>query len=402
MAASTPLLESSSAQSAFDESAFDESATREPVEVLIKEARRRARRRRLVIGAVSAATIAVAAIAVTASFDDAGPTERHDTALDSAARSTDFGVFEPMRGRIVYVAGDELRAVDPADPTSVHTVALPDDLAAGMLMAAGWSADGTRLALTSEHAGKSYVMDADGTITQTPGDLGCCAFVTDPWLSPDGTTAVERVTADQLRLRHLEGGDTTRVIELAPPLGDLEGLDLPFSWVPTHAWSPDGSRIALALYRQVGTHELPSVYVVDLDTGAARELVRAEFGHIRQMTWSLNSSRLLVVAGPWRFPTTPPPGNPLLHPHEAGLYQVDVDPSARAVWASTPLPIASGHYVAATWSADGSQIAAMDFTPSGRRLVVMGADGSASRVLLDLRWDSNFTGLAWHPIPSRR
>jgi hypothetical protein len=39
----------------------------------------------------------------------------------------------------------------------------------------------------------------------------------------------------------------------------------------------------------------------------------------------------------------------------------------------------------------------MDFAPSGRRLVVMGGDGSASRVLLDLPLASIFTGVAWHP-----
>ena len=193
MIATTPLRKPASGPSEFDEavshglgdarlrepasarSAFDESATREPVEVLIKEARNRARRRRFAISAVAAATVAVAAIAVTASLDG-GPPQSQGAAVDSAAGPTSFGVFEPARGRIVYSDGLGLSAIDPDDPSSARTLDLPglstidpaDQYSAGpvaYLVPAGWSADGTRLALANEHSGTSYVMDADGELT---------------------------------------------------------------------------------------------------------------------------------------------------------------------------------------------------------------------------------------------
>ena len=65
-----------------------------------------------------------------------------------------------------------------------------------------------------------------------------------------------------------------------------------------HAWSPDGTRIAYAVEQQVGLDVVPSIFVVDLDTGITRELVGPWFGHIRHMTWSPDGPQLLVTAGP--------------------------------------------------------------------------------------------------------
>ncbi|WP_448003559.1 TolB family protein [Agromyces bauzanensis] len=363
----------------------------EPVEALIKEARQRARRRRLVIGAVAAAAVAVAAIGVTASLDGGLP-QSQGAAVDSPAWPTSFGIFEPARGRIVYTDGPGMSAIDPTDPSSVDALTLPNGM--GVLTPAGWSADGTRLALTSEHSGSSYVLDADGAITPVPNGGGCCWFVTDPWLSPDGTAVVDQVTADRLRLRDIGSGRTSRVIELHPRVADLDS-----TVGPTATWSPDGSRIAFTLYREVGEDRLPTIYVVNLDTGAVRQS-RTGFGHIRQTSWAPDSSHLLVIAGPWRMSTELPGLNPLVNPKKTGLFLLDTDATSWAGPASRPLEIASGHYVAATWSPDGEQIAAIDFAPSVRRLVVMSADGSASRVLADLPANDLFTGLAWHPAPA--
>lgn len=370
---------------------------REPVEVLFKEARRRARRRRVVAAAVAAAAGAtVAAIAVTASIDGGDPRRGQGAVLGVPAGTSSFGVFEPLRGRIVYTWGRDLRAIDPADPSSAHLVRLPDELDIAPVVS-GWSADGTRLALTSEESQEIYLMDAEGRITRTPSAMGCCGFVSDPWLSPDGTTALEFVTTETVHLRDLESGDPSRVVELEPPVGDVsEGI------LPMHAWSPDGTRIAYAVEQQVGLDLVPSIFVVDLDTGITRELVGPWFGHIRHMTWSPDGSQLLVTAGPWRASTVDTQFNPLTLPQETGLYLVGTDSSDPGS-AATPNLIASGHYIAATWSPDGDQIAAIDFaTPYIHRLVAMRSDGSAVRLLVDRMVPILFTGLAWHPGPSGR
>lgn len=391
MAVTAPLHESPSAQSAFDESAM-----REPVEALFREARRRARRRRLIIGAVLAACTIFATIAVTSSIDGTDRPPDQEAALGAPVGATPLGIFEPLRGRIVYVAGWELRGIDPADPSSVRTVELPDDPQVdrppGPWVASGWSSDGTKLALTAEFSGDSWVVDAGGGITRVPSAMGCCMFVSDAWLSPDGTSALEWVTADRLHVFDIGRSDTSRVIDLVPPVDDVSHEVL-----PVHAWSPDGNRLAYVADRQAGPDLVPSVYTADLDTGATRELVGAGFGHIRHMTWSPDGSRLLVIAGPWRA-TIPLPGrNPLTLPQPTGLYLIDVDPAAPAATPSTLEPIVSGHFIAATWSPDGDGIAAIDFSDSGRPLVAMRADGSESRILVRL-WPSHlFSGLAWHP-----
>lgn len=61
--------------------------------------------------------------------------------------------------------------------------------------------------------------------------------------------------------------------------------------------------------------------------------------------------------------------------------------------------IAPGHYLAAAWSPDGTQIAALDYSSDSRQLVVMNADGTGQRVIPDIVPSGPFTGVAWHPVP---
>jgi hypothetical protein len=170
-----------------------------------------------------------------------------------SSTSTELGVFEPVRGWIVYPVGHTLMAIDPANPASRRTLELPGGLSAGLppdanVAPAGWSAGGTRLALSDDYSGKSYVMDATGAITTVEQERGCCIFVTTPWLSPDGTTVVESNRPDQLRLRNIDDVNASRTIELNPAVG---------SWCLA-AWSPDSSRIACAVHRgEVGAEAVP-------------------------------------------------------------------------------------------------------------------------------------------------
>jgi hypothetical protein len=379
-----------------------ESDRNDSVEALIEEARRHARRRRLVQGtaAVTAIATAAAIAGVAMAPNGAEPPRGQGAAVEAPAGASPFGVFEPVRGWIVYPVGDTLEAVDPADPSSRHTLVdrsdvpgadLPHDV---ILVPAGWSADGTKLALSSEHSGDSYVMDASGAITRVGGGDGCCWFVTDAWLSPDGTTVLERPEPNRLHLRNLGDVNASRVLELEPAARDSKA-----GGVTVTAWSPDGTQIAYAVDRLEGRKLLPSVHVIDLDSGDTRIVARPGFGHIRQLAWSPDGSQVLVIAGPWRATTRVEELNPLVGPKEASLYLVDADSSAPAR-VSSPTEIASGHYVAAAWSPEGARIAAIDFSSGGRRVVSMNADGSASRVLVELPLGELFTGLAWHPEPA--
>jgi Tol biopolymer transport system component len=86
--------------------------------------------------------------------------------------------------------------------------------------------------------------------------------------------------------------------------------------------------------------------------------------------------------------------NPLTRPISTSLYLLDVDDGGSR-------HIASGHYVAAAWSPDGSQIAAVDYY-RGRHLVVMDADGTEQQTLANMigyGYDGLFTGISWHPAP---
>ena len=125
------------------------------------------------------------------------------------------------------------------------------------------------------------------------------------------------------------------------------------------------------------------------------------FDSIRQMVWSPDGSQLLLIAGSWRqHPITEPP-TPLTEPIETGLYLVSALGRTSEAWAA-PHEIASGYYVAATWSPDGDQIAAIDYAPTGRQLHLMSADGSNPQVLVELSstWNHLNNGLAWHPDPN--
>ena len=369
------------------EPAVTGSESHDPIELLIEEARTRARRRRLAYGAVAA--MALAAIASVVVLDDTGSSGRPASpAADAPAVTTPpVGDFDQARGRIVYAVEHRLEAVDPEDQSSRLTLEVPADLNrwrsdGGTVVPAGWSADGTRLALTDEHRGARYVMEEDGAVTRVPSNMGCCGFVTSGWLSPDGTTAVEHLGRQRVVLRDVDDVSATHVINREPAV-DHRG------WFG--AWSPDGSQIAYTGLRRVGTAATPAtpVYVFDLERGTTRQLAGSEFGHIRQMAWSPDGSQLVVVAGEWVRADAL--NNPLASAREASLYLVDVD-------GSDPREIASGHYVAATWSPDGSQLAAIDYASGRRQVVLMNADGSDPRVLVELPPHELFTGLAWHPL----
>jgi hypothetical protein len=318
-----------------------------------------------------------------------------------------LGVFEPLQGRIVVVNGYELEGIDPSDPTSPVTLGIPDlppvpdtaclswssascDDGATTLMPVGWSLDGTVLALESEHAGVSYLMDATGTPTRIPWeevgtDGGCCGFVTSNWLSPDGKYAA-RASGLSLAIIDLETMSVESRAELDPDefLG-REG----YGQIYSQTWSPDGAHVAFVAVAFEDNRERPTIQIYNRGNGTVRALSGSTFGHIRSLAWSPDGSQLLVIGGDMVLRA----GlslNPLTQPISTSLYLLDVE-------VGRSRPIASGHYVAAAWSPDGSQIAAIDYY-SVHDLVVINADGTDQQTLA--RMDASlFTGVSWHPAP---
>lgn len=302
----------------------------------------------------------------------------------------DLGVFEPVRGRVVFRVGSHLEAVDPANPSS-SAVIEPGDLGLEYAMPAGWSADGSKLAVTDEYNGHLYVMDQQGSLDRVPVEelpdlqFGCCDFVPSAWLSPDGTQGLAFARSGRLYILDLDDLRRSRVVEVEQ-FGWATGE---FFQNPMPVWSPDGSQAAY-VWSKGGDYRTPAVGIVDLGSGASRELISG-WGLIRQLAWAPDGSQVLMVAGR----DAPYPSrqlNPLTQPQEASLYVVDIDDGEAH-------EIAPGHYVAAAWSPDGTQIAAIDYL--GRReVVVINADGSGGRrVLATLSGGDLFTGVVWHPVP---
>ena len=368
-----------------------------------------------VAAAAALVLVAVAGIQLPGGFNIGGPvatpsvTESRppESVAPSAtdAGETDLGVFEAVRGRIVFRVGAHLEAVDPASPAS-SVVIEPGDLGLGVrAMPAGWSADGSKLAISNEYVGDLFVMDETGSLDRVrveelpePGMVGgCCQFVDSAWLSPNGSEGLGFAPpGDQgqgkLLVLDLDDIGRSRVVEVE----HLRWADGDLSLHPLPVWSPDGSQVAY-VWSKGGDLGTPAVGIIDLATGVSRQLIRWA-GHIRHLAWSPDGTQILMVAG-----AEVPHGaslNPFVSPQETSLYLVDIDDAEAH-------EIGAGHYVAAAWSPDGTRIATIDY-PGKREVVVIDADGSGGRqVLAELRGaigigaDSDlFTGVVWHPVPA--
>jgi dipeptidyl aminopeptidase/acylaminoacyl peptidase len=294
---------------------------------------------------------------------------------------SDLGVFEPMRGWIIYPTGGDLEAVNPDNPSERTKLDLP--LEDGWLVPVGWSADGSLLALDNEDAGSWSVMGPSGEIRLAGSSGGCCLFVGSNWLSPDGTSKLRSALGGTaLAIDNHSAADAPRFVDLS----QVEG----FTGLRDAIWSPDGTEIAVVVQKEAGIR----IVVVDVDTGSFRELDDSALGYVRHLAWSPDGTQILVTSADLDVGEREeyPAVNPLVNPIAAHLNLVSVD-------GSDPREIASGHYVVAVWSPDGNRIAALDYTSEGRRVVLMHADGSGQTVLPDVVPSGPFTGIAWHPAP---
>jgi Tol biopolymer transport system component len=219
------------------------------LEALIKEARRRAHRRRLLYGAIGL-VVASAALLVYFGFDRGGgltPTANEPTPPPPRPR----GIFADVAGWIVF-SNDRVNqgavgiwAVDPTRPNDLEARIQLSDRPGTPL---AWSSDGSKLLILR-------AQDRPG------GFPGCPRCAGPSWLT------VVVLNAD---------GTETRVVTNNPKVGGGPWLDRS-QWIHGGSFSPDGSQVVFA-----GSIErMDGIYTVDADGGTPRLVLASRpHGHL--------------------------------------------------------------------------------------------------------------------------
>jgi Tol biopolymer transport system component len=141
-----------------------------------------------------------------------------------------------------------------------------------------------------------------------------------------------------------------------------------FGQIPTAAWSPDGSRLAL-LARPRGVVD---VYVIDVDGRNLRQLTRNEGDHFGDVAWSPDGQSLAFTC---------------CGEEDEAIFTMHPDGSGRIRIADD-----SGQ---PAWSPDGTRIAFTSFRDGNPEVYVANADGSDPRRLTSKR--AADTDPTWSP-----
>jgi dipeptidyl aminopeptidase/acylaminoacyl peptidase len=276
---------------------------------LTRRARRRAART-VVVGALGVAAAIGVLFAGVSAIRSAQPVP-----ADEPTRRPP-GIFANVGGWITYGNKDGIWAVDPAQPGDPEgQIQLSSERGDPV----AWSPDGSKLLVLREVPSEDafphydlYVLNADGTVTRVT-DAG--EWISGGSFSPDGTEVVYGVS-NAIYTVDVDGG-TPRLVK------NGEGI------VSEAAYSSDGAQIAY--FDGSGDHS-NSLHVMNADGTDVRVLTGPDYGHIDELAWSPDGSRLAFSLQ-----------------YGGGLYIVAVDGSGL-----TEL-IPNGENPA--WSPDGSRIA---------------------------------------------
>ena len=253
-----------------------------PADDLRQRGRRRNNRRTLVATAFAVLLVLAATVAVWP-----GVARWHDALPSRPVEPTP--VSHPGGLIMVSLQGHDLVAVDPV--TGAKPVALPVPFGAEDFTVQAWSADGQHLATASPTG--LWVTGLDGASTRLP-DNDCTAGCWDPgamaW-SPDGTR-IAVAWKPGIVIRDSSSGDTLQLIDTAQLGRSCEPGAL--------AWSPEGQELAFACGTEDSAHGL---YLVNADGTGLRTLTdrttSATDGYVsggpESLSWSPDGSRIAYL-----------------------------------------------------------------------------------------------------------
>jgi len=375
---------------------------------------RKRRNQRIAAGVVGIAVFVVAVWIVTSG----GWIDRTQTPAASPTPSPSVvqpSTFEDVHGWIAFRSGEDLLAVDPANPA--NRVSFGRSRGADPI---GWSADGTRLLLrpqpeqipeffdggwwigTAETTSPldGFVLNSDGSRTRLTDDRGFGTEATWGSFSPDGTKVVYACCGSQPG-PYIVDADGGRPRLLGEPRPDGEPLP---EWA---AWSPDGSRIAFADFWEdhpTYGHHAYTLSFLDPDTGDTLGDVidLAAAG----LAWSPDGSQLAFWAVV--LDEDADPSNATLGPggdFPAQIFVINADGSGLRQLTH------EGDNRWPTWSPDGSRIAfargqltlmtapdgsqAASVQPGSRQLFTMAPDGTDVQQVEGVSPEG---AIAWNPV----
>jgi Tol biopolymer transport system component len=361
----------------------DDPSDAEALEALIEEARRRARRRRRGYAAC-ALVAAAAALLVYFGFNHGGGATRGQVGGEQPSVGAQ-NAFARARGWITFRNGEEIIAVDPANPTDTVVLRRFDFWKAEDPIA--WSSDGTKLLLRSElelegaiHSPLPglFILHADGSRTTVLPETESWGRGPPTWgsFSPDGTEIAfaRNGSSRGPYIVASEGGKRYPLGHRCPRM-KIGGRRVEACGEPMFeaaAWSPDGSRIAWVDFvedsAKFGHHATVLSFVNPDGTGLREEVARLPGGG-GNLVWSPDGSQL-AFWGPSQIFVINADGSDLRQITDEGVNQ----------WPA--------------WSPDGSRIA---FVHDGT-LYTIAPDGTAARRLDGVTPDG---AIAWNPLAIR-
>ena len=227
-----------------------------------------------------------------------------------------------------------------------------------------WSPDGTRIAFTSYRDGSSdiYIMNADGSnVVQRTFSVDPNGWIQGLTWSPDGTKIAYSESI------FIDGESyTTSIYEVSATSGSPLPL---FAGGINPAWSPNGTKIALAGY--------PDIYTINADGTGFTPLtsgINSGYYDFDYPSWSPNGARLAVVINE---STNDYYGTYISH---VGVMNSDGS-------GLTLLRLGGGK---SSWSADGTVIVYTSWSGGMSNVSWVAADGSTGGTIVTDGWDADW------------